>query len=135
MTFIRLCELSRLLGDLLPCVYSLKPDYREMSRTTRRLESSLDEWLVSLPAYLQRSHTGDEPAVNGCSSLHFCFLSMRLLLCRVAFKIAAANHSDTVTEEKSYRLAMLRSAGSDLVDYVSSLGADQLQEFWLPCEY
>lgn len=134
MTFVRLCMLSKLLGDLLPCVYTLNPDYQEMSRTVRRLEYSLDEWLVSLPGYLCRSATGNGEAVNGSSSLHFCFLSMKLLLCRVAFKIAAADFTTAIAEEKSYRLAMLRSAASELIDFVSSLTITHLQEFWLPCE-
>lgn len=106
-----------------------------MARTVRRLEFDLDDWLGSLPEYLRRSSTSADEAVNGSSSLHFCLLSLKLLLCRVAFKIAAASQSASVVEEKSFRLAMLRSAASDLVDYVNSLDVTHLQEFWLPCEY
>lgn len=134
MTFIRLCMLSKLLGILLPCVYTLKPDYQEMGRIVRRLECSLDEWLNTLPDYLDRSSSGVGDAVNGSSSLHFCFLSLKLLLCRVAFKIAAADPSSVLAEEKSYRLAKLRSAASNLMDFVSSLRVTHLQEFWLPCK-
>lgn len=133
-SFIHLCSLSKLLGDLLPYVYSLKPDYHDTTRAIRRIECSLDEWLANLPAYLKSPSVRNEETANGSSSLYFCLLSMKLLLCRVVFKNAAAAPNASATEEKSYRLVMLRCAASELIEYVSNLSVVQLQEFWLPCK-
>lgn len=38
-----------------------------------------------------------------------------------------------MAEARSYRLAMLREAASALTEFVCSLEASQLSEFWLPC--
>lgn len=37
-------------------------------------------------------------------------------------------------EAKQYRLALLRDSASTVVEYVTSLQSEQLQEFWLPCK-
>ncbi|KAF2163958.1 hypothetical protein M409DRAFT_57062 [Zasmidium cellare ATCC 36951] len=125
-SFLYLCLLSRILGDLLPFVYALQPDHEQVSRHVRRLECALDDWEASLPDFLRVGVSHE--VVNGASSLHFCFLSLKLLLCRIAFKTS----SSVLAEARSYRLAMLREAASALTEFVCSLEATQLSEFWLP---
>lgn len=149
-TFLHLCQLSQILGDLLPHVYALRPGPEHVSRQIRRLECALDEWQSALPSYLDMSIEPVEQ-VNGASSLHFCFLSLHLLLCRVSYKVscmyvnshldqgkltqsenAQSSNQGAVQEEKLFRLAMLREAASTLTNFVSSLRPFQLSEFWLP---
>lgn len=82
-SFVRLCTLSKTLGDLLPHVYALNPDYGSVNKSLRRLECAVDDWELSLPDFLE-----PEKGVNGSSNLRFCLLSVRLLLCRVSFKVS-----------------------------------------------
>lgn len=105
----------------------------------------LDDWDASLPEFLKIGPGHD--FVNGASSLHFCFLSLKLLLCRISFKVCRSaviryqevllmkqeTLGSALAEARSYRLAMLREAASALTEFVCSLEAIQLGEFWLPC--
>lgn len=127
-------------------MYALQPDHEQVSRHVRRLECALDDWEASLPDFLRVGVSHE--VVNGASSLHFCFLSLKLLLCRIAFKVGQRRHlllrifvlttqktsSSVLAEARSYRLAMLREAASALTEFVCSLEATQLSEFWLPCK-
>lgn len=129
--FIKLCRLTRILGDLLPCVYSLTLDLEDMWRHLRKTDCALDEWVVALPTYLRSPRTSGELGVNGSSNLWFAYLSVKLLMCRLAFK-ATLKEGVRSSEARQYRFAELRRASCDVVDFVISLCDDQLQEFWLP---
>lgn len=129
-TFIHLCKLSRILGDMLPLVYSLQETSGDILRRLRKTECALDDWEVELPEHLQRIRT-DPGIVNGLSNLHFAYLSLRVLLCRLYYK-AALGDSNKSSEARRYYLAMLRRAASEVADFVISLTEAQLQEFWMP---
>lgn len=90
MTFLQLCSLTRTLGDTLDLVYSLEADSGSFWRVLRRLECALDDWESELPDFLQLSNPSAHSRVNGSSSLWFCFLSLKLLLCRLAFRVSTA---------------------------------------------
>ena len=68
-------------------VYSLRPDYDQISKDLRRLECRLDDWESALPEFLRVNQMVEMAPVNGSSSLHFGFLSVKLLLSRIAFKV------------------------------------------------
>lgn len=90
-SFLALCKLSQILGELLPLVYALNPNSADIGRQVRRLECMLDEWESTLPSFLRVNADETQDQVNGSSNLHFCFLSVKLLLCRVAFKARHLN--------------------------------------------
>ena len=93
-TFIYLCSLSQILGDVLPFVYTLRPNYDDIWKNIRRIECKLDEWEDSLPGFFKTTgQHGNGSIVNGSSSLWFCFLSLRLLLCRLAFRVSQPSPS------------------------------------------
>jgi hypothetical protein len=131
-TFTHLCTLSQILGDLLSLVYSLQNDHDGTMRSIRRAECGIDEWERRLPVSLQQRQDPAIGSPNGTSNLHFCHLSVRLLLCRIAFKATLAESTTSVSEARSYRLAVLREAAFALTDFVTTLTPAQLSEFWLP---
>ncbi|KAF2631240.1 hypothetical protein BU25DRAFT_428951 [Macroventuria anomochaeta] len=102
-TFVQLCKLSQILGDILPLI----------KRRLRKTDSTT-------PC-----------AVNGCNNLWFACLSLKVLVCRLSFK-AVLEEASKSFEARQYHLAMLRDAASEVVDSVVSLTEAQLQEFWMP---
>jgi len=90
-SFYHLCWLTRILGDILPLVYSLKPNYKEAWKVIRRNECDLDEWEDALPDYLGQvehdgaSQIGSKPWSSG---LWFYYLTLKLMLNRLAFRVS-----------------------------------------------
>jgi hypothetical protein len=130
-TFVQLCKLTRILGDILPHVYALCLDTDEMWRSLRKTECALDDWEVALSPYLALKDSLTAPTVNGASNLRFAYMSIRLLTCRLAFKatIKETTHS---SEARQYRLLKLRETSCGVIDFVTALSDAQLHEFWLP---
>ena len=87
--FHHLCRLTQILGDVLPLVYCFEKDYDDMWKRIRRLECSIDEWEDHLASHLRPfSIEGREIEYsNGLSSLRFCFLQVKLLVCRLASQV------------------------------------------------
>ncbi|KAE9972090.1 hypothetical protein BLS_004181 [Venturia inaequalis] len=131
MTFLQLCLLTRTLGETLDLVYSLETDSVAFWRVLRRLECALDDWEDKLPDHLRLSSSAVQSRVNGSSNLWFCFLSLKLLLCRLAFRTAVAEAEDTGKEAKSYRFAMLRESSSTVINFICERQHSEFQEFWL----
>jgi len=130
-TFIQLCKLTQILGDILPHVYALRLDLDELWTCLRKTECALDKWRADLPPSLTLNHLPSTSDVNGSSNLWFAFLSIKLLTCRLAVK-ATLKETTSSTETHHSRLATLREASCATVDFVASLQHEQLQEFWLP---
>lgn len=130
-TFTHLCKLSQILGDILPHVYSLQLEVEEVSRSLRRIECALDDWVIALPEHLRRGPTTTSP-VNGASNLWFCYLSIKVLVCRLAFKVTLQSPRLPALEARQYQLAMMRQSASDIVDFITSLSEAQMREFWIP---
>jgi hypothetical protein len=85
--FIYLCTLSEIMGDVLPLVYTLHIEQKDIWRQIRRLETGLDEWERNLPDHLQSFDQESTTPVSGSSSLLLGYLSIRLLLCRIALHV------------------------------------------------
>lgn len=130
-TFIQLCKLTQILGDILPHVYALRLDLDELWTCVRKTECALDNWRADLPPSLILNRLPSASSVNGSSNLWFAFLSIKLLMCRLAVK-ATLKETTSLTEPHHRRLANLREASCATVDFVASLQHEQLQEFWLP---
>lgn len=86
-SFIHLCSLTRILEEMLPIVYDLQPIEDATWKIIRKLEHSLDVWRDGLPMYLKQVPRECLPHVNGASNLWFCYLSVKLLLCRLSLKV------------------------------------------------
>jgi hypothetical protein len=129
-TFVHLCTLSQILGDILPLVYSIQQDPNEIKRQLRKAECKLDDWILELPEYLRPNFT-TAVVVNGSSNLWFAYLSVKVLVCRLSFR-AGSTEAQKSPETRQYQLAMLRHAASDVADFIITLTEAQLLEFWMP---
>lgn len=85
-SFHYLCSLTQILTGMLPLVYRLDGDSAHTLRTTKRLECAADDWEAVLPADMRTESALWSAPVNGSSSLWFCYLSLRLLLCRLSLR-------------------------------------------------
>lgn len=76
---------------MLPLVYTVHPNPEATWKSIRRVEYLLDEWEDALPDYLNGKRRGSHGAfnINGASNLWFCFLSLKLLLHRLAFRVGS----------------------------------------------
>ncbi|KAL4920175.1 fungal-specific transcription factor domain-containing protein [Aspergillus aurantiobrunneus] len=129
--FSRLCRLTLILGDILPLAYNLTIDHQDIWKQIRRLESDLDAWDDCLPSEA-RPQDGDDRRVPGCSSLWLGYLSIRLLLKRVALHATTVSPDTDRKDNIAYYLGQLRRSAQEIVSYVCALTETQLQEFWLP---
>ncbi|KAF2240572.1 C6 transcription factor-like protein [Trematosphaeria pertusa] len=121
--FVHLCALTELLGEILPFVYEINPDRVALPRSVSRLKDDLKYLDSQLPEWVPL------PNQTGTSNLWFCFLSMRLLLCRVTLR-SAILEGDTDLERN--RLDELRAASEAVLDFVLYLGEYHFLDFWLP---
>ncbi|KAH7068877.1 fungal-specific transcription factor domain-containing protein [Paraphoma chrysanthemicola] len=131
LTFVFLCQLTRILGEILPCVYEigLRPD--EIYRRVRKTDCALDDWLEALPPSLRLDTSTGGSRVNGTSNLWFAYLSVKLLACRLLYR-ATLKDDAQFPETRRYRLTQLREASLEVVNHVNSLNHNHFQEFWLP---
>lgn len=86
-SFVHLCSLTKILAEMLPLVYDLHPIEESTWKTIRRLEHRLDVWQDALPDYLRHKAPQHPSDINGASNLWFCYLSVQLLLCRLALRV------------------------------------------------
>lgn len=89
-TYPHLSSLTQVLGEILPIIYTLRPNEQDVWKVIRRTECSLDDWADNLPVSLKaaRHAIGQQAVVFGSSSLWFCYLSVKLVLNRLAFKVS-----------------------------------------------
>lgn len=89
-SFVSLCKLSIVLGDILPVAYDLHSGQKDLQKELRRLECDLDAWEASLPELFQSDLSGAFMRAPGSCNLRFCHLSIKVLLCRIALRVGFA---------------------------------------------
>lgn len=100
--YIALCQLTEILGDLLPLVYGLQPrPSKETSKILRRIRSDLDRWEDSLPDWLKVPQDQDTPSTSGASSMQLAFLALKMLVCRVELQVSLHTSFASATASKS----------------------------------
>ncbi|OQO14307.1 hypothetical protein B0A48_01183 [Cryoendolithus antarcticus] len=133
--FHQLCRLTAILGDILPVAYSLQADNQQEFKIIRRVESSLDTWEDALPDFLNLKASrdilrhDDEPSA---ASLWFYYLTLKLMLKRLAFRTTLRDKSQPQVIAKQYRFTELFDAATTIIEFVASLRSDDLRSFWLP---
>lgn len=86
-SYIALCRLTEILGELLPLVYDLQQtSHNDTSKRLRRTQTELDAWEDSLPDWLQSPGQGPG-LVSGTSSLQLGYLALKMLVCRVELHV------------------------------------------------
>jgi hypothetical protein len=87
-SFIALCALTEILGDVLPLVYNLHmTSSKDSSKIIRRLRTNLDEWEENLPEWLPVGETNRSGPPPGSSSLQLGLLAVKMLLCRLSLRV------------------------------------------------
>jgi hypothetical protein len=89
-SFYHLCSLTRILGEILPLVYSLSSNYKEAWKLIRRNECALDDWEDALPDYFGCTEHDGVPRLDSkpwSSGLWLYYLTLKLMLNRLAFRV------------------------------------------------
>jgi hypothetical protein len=88
LSFIALCELTVILGDILPLVYSLQVQTLEQaSRALRRHETALDQWEEGLLSWLHPGSVSFERKAAGSLNLQLCYLVARMCLSKIGLLV------------------------------------------------
>lgn len=87
-SFIALCELTKLLGDVLSVIYALRPDPLEQTlKVLRRVETRVDDWQDSLPGWLDPCSNFFERNQPGSLNLRLSYLAIKMCICRAALQV------------------------------------------------
>ena len=87
-SFIALCKLTKILGEVLSVVYSLREEPIENTlKVLRRQEASIDDWQDSLPSWLNPGSSEFEQDQPGTLNLKLSYLAVKMCICRVALQV------------------------------------------------
>lgn len=87
-SFIALCQLTEILGDVLPLIYNLRSRGQDASlKSLRKLELILDNWEDSLPEWQKGSSPEFQREAPGALNLHLSFLALRMNICRISLQV------------------------------------------------
>ncbi|KAF3199634.1 hypothetical protein TWF679_001253 [Orbilia oligospora] len=141
LSFYSLCSLTQILAEILPMVYHLDPDPRVLMETLQNTATMVRKWEESQSSELPPSPRRQPPVRdNASSNLHFCYLSVKLLFSRLSLRAAWLQQSHQHHNPANANPALiihdclvdLQLAATRVLEYVSNLTTQQLQEFWLP---
>lgn len=87
-SFIALCRLTKILGEVLSVVYSLREEPIEQTlKILRRQEASIDDWQDSLSSWLNPGGSEFERDQPGALNLRLSYLAVKMCICRVALQV------------------------------------------------
>jgi hypothetical protein len=88
-SFRALCQLTEILGDILPLIYNTRRRKREPEvRSLRRIEAFLDDWEESLPQWLNPTSPDFQRGQPGALNLQLSFLAVKMCICRVSLLVS-----------------------------------------------
>ncbi|KAL4923798.1 Zn(II)2Cys6 transcription factor [Aspergillus undulatus] len=132
-SFIALCSLTALLGQILPLIYVLEVQPLETAfRTLRRHETTLNEWEESLPSWLRPTSPNFERKTAGALNLQLSFLAVKLCLSRIALLEMHRSNESAAEEDKLYYRSRCRKAARAVIDFTTNLAPNEKDVFWLP---
>lgn len=127
--YIQLCRLTEIVGDVLPLIYHIRSGNDSIAaEQTSRSEIELNRWVESRPSWLNLTDFHNRPQVPGLANLQLSYLSVRMLLRRIAWHEISQRESDPA----SSWLLGCQAAAEDIVRFVTSLQKQDLSGFWLP---
>ncbi|KAL3462237.1 fungal-specific transcription factor domain-containing protein [Aspergillus heterothallicus] len=132
-SFVALCSLTAILGQILPLIYALEIQPLESSfRTLRRHETTLNDWEECLPPWLRPTSPTFERRAAGALNLQLSFLSVKLCLARMALLEIHRSSEATAEEDKLYYRSRCRRAARAVIDFTTTLSEHEVDAFWLP---
>ncbi|OCT45768.1 putative C6 transcription factor [Cladophialophora carrionii] len=127
--YIHLCRLTEIVGDVLPLIYHIRSGNDSIAaEQTSRSEIELNRWMESRPSWLNLNDFHNRPPVPGLVNLQLSYLSVRMLLRRIAWHEISQRESDPA----SSWLLGCQAAAEDIVRFATSLQKHDLAGFWLP---
>lgn len=88
-SFVALCKLTKILGQVLPLIYVLRRDSLDSTmKLLRRIETLVDEWEATLPPWLSTASATFDRAAPGALNLRLSFLALGQCMCRVALQVS-----------------------------------------------
>jgi len=127
--YIHLCRLTEIIGDVLPLIYHIRSGNDSVAaEQTSRSEIELNRWIGARPSWLNLNEFHSRPSVPGLANLQLSYLSVRMLLRRIAWHEISQRES----EPASSWLIGCQAAAEDIVRFITSLQKHDLRGFWLP---
>ncbi|KAL3493915.1 fungal-specific transcription factor domain-containing protein [Aspergillus germanicus] len=132
-SFVALCSLTTILGQILPLIYALESQSLDHSfRTLRRHETTINEWEESLPSWLRPTSPAFERKAAGALNLQLSFLAVKLCLARMALLEIHRSSEPSAEEDKLYYRSRCRKAARAVIDFTTTLSEEEIDAFWLP---
>jgi hypothetical protein len=127
--YIQLCRLTEIVGDVLPLIYHIRSGNDSIAaEQTSRSEIELNRWIEGKPGWMNLNNFHNRSPVPGLANLQLSYLSVRMLLRRIAWHEISQRESDPA----SSWLLGCQAAAEDIVQFVMSLHKQDLMGFWLP---
>ncbi|KAJ9194610.1 transcriptional regulator family: Fungal Specific TF [Paecilomyces variotii] len=132
-SFIALCGLTEILGDILALVYTLKPS-REHNclKSLRRLEAKMDEWEDNLDTWLRPGSLDFQKIAPGALNLQLSSLAVKMCISRIALQETVHRDDNDDWEARRYYLSQCRKTAQAIINFVLSLNRTEIDAFWLP---
>ncbi|KAJ9396058.1 transcriptional regulator family: Fungal Specific TF [Paecilomyces variotii] len=132
-SFIALCGLTEILGDILALVYTLKPS-REHNclKSLRRLEAKMDEWEDNLDTWLRPGILDFQKMAPGALNLQLSSLAVKMCISRIALQETVHRDDNDDWEARRYYLSKCRKTAQAIINFVLSLNRTEIDAFWLP---
>lgn len=146
--FIKLCELSLIVDDILRTMFSiratkaLQSDLDATLETAKPLRMRLSEWYQSLPEGLLPHPSPGSPEngrrksspheLDGNGSLHLAYITAKIELFRAMLR-------PQITDPSEPAVAALRSGAigvaKEMSEFLEALSARELEAFWASCKF
>ncbi|KAE8547654.1 hypothetical protein EYB25_009447 [Talaromyces marneffei] len=133
LSFTALCQLTVILGEILPLIYALQPQASGHAfRALRRHETALDEWEEKLPTWLRPGGASFDRRAAGALNLQLCYLVIKMCLWRIGLLEFHSLDASDDRDDKMYYQSKCQKAARAVIEFVTSLEIQELNSFWLP---
>jgi hypothetical protein len=127
--YIALCQLTELVGDLLPLLYHIRSGNESMAtKQIPKHEADLNLWLENLPKWFRFLEFDSRPCVLGLVNLQMSYLAFKMLLCRIAWHEVCQMDPDP----PDLWLLACKESAENVTRFLLSLQPSDLKGFWLP---
>ncbi|KAI1613483.1 fungal-specific transcription factor domain-containing protein [Exophiala viscosa] len=132
-SFRALCQLTEILGDILPFIYDIKGRAQEsQTRSLKRVEAALEDWEANLPDVLNARNPDFQREHPGALNLELSFLAVKMCISRVSLLESSKPDYERDPEIPQYLQLQCRRAARAIVTFTISLRGEDFSTFWLP---
>ncbi|KIV84199.1 hypothetical protein PV11_06167 [Exophiala sideris] len=133
LTFLALCQLTEILGDILPFIYDIKGKSQDhQTRSLKRVEAALEDWEANLPNVLNAKSSEFQREHPGALNLELSYLAIKMCISRVSLLESSKPDYEKNPEVPQYLQLQCRRAARAIVDFTISLRGNDFNTFWMP---